>query len=182
MGKHRRVRISDIGAGGLAMNGGNGIDGQTALSWLDQVEMGGSLLLEATGVTLSPFSAGILAGVFNGGTEAAACAAGFQVTAQQGTGSVTLQPFVEGTPAGIPLAINSGNQYTIRLRMHCPECRRAHAVYRSFGDSGPIAAGGEWILSPAKLQFEIQEFVNGVGAMPVTLYDGALANVPGHVL
>ncbi|HEX4758252.1 MAG TPA: hypothetical protein VH308_09725 [Terracidiphilus sp.] len=168
-----------LGSAGLAMNGGNGIDGQTALSWLDQVEMGGSLLLEAEGVTLSPFSSGILAGFFNGGTEAAACTAGFQVTAQQGTGSVTLQPIVQGISAGTTFAINAGNQYTIRLRIHCPECRRAHAIYRSFGDGGPIAAGGEWILSPAKLQFEIQEFVNGVGAMPVTLYDGALANVPG---
>src|SRR5579863_8637648 len=51
-----------LGADGLAMNGGNGIDGQTALSWLDPVEMGGTLLLEAVGVTLSPGSAGILAG------------------------------------------------------------------------------------------------------------------------
>ena len=49
------------------MNGGNGIDGQTVLSWLDPVEMGGTLLLEAVGVTLSPGSTGILAGFFTGG-------------------------------------------------------------------------------------------------------------------
>ena len=48
-----------LGAGGLAMNGGNGIDGQTLLSWLDPVEMGGTLLLEAVGVTLSPGSTGV---------------------------------------------------------------------------------------------------------------------------
>ena len=36
------------------MNGGNGIDGETLLTWLDPVEMGGTLLLEAVGVTLSP--------------------------------------------------------------------------------------------------------------------------------
>ena len=46
------------------MNGGNGIDGQTLLTWLDPVEMGGTLLLEAVGVTLSPGSTGILAGFF----------------------------------------------------------------------------------------------------------------------
>ena len=34
-------------------------------------------------------------------------------------------------------------------------------------------------LSPGKIQMEIQEFVNGVGGMPVTLYDGAIANLPG---
>ena len=51
-----------LGAGGLAMNGGNGIDGETLLTWIDPVEMGGTLLLEAVGVTLSPGSAGALAG------------------------------------------------------------------------------------------------------------------------
>jgi hypothetical protein len=168
-----------LGGGGLAMAGGNGIDGETALSWLDQIEMGGTLLLEATGVTLAAFSTGILTGFFSGGMEEASCTAGFQITAQQGTGTVTLQPFVQGMPTGTTFAVNSANQYTLRVRIHCPECRRAHAIYRSFGDSGPIAAGGEWNLSPCKLQFEVQEFVNGVGAMPVTLYDGSLLNVPG---
>ena len=46
------------------MNGGNGIDGETLLTWLDPIEMGGTLLLEAVGVTLSPGSTGILAGFF----------------------------------------------------------------------------------------------------------------------
>jgi len=168
-----------LGAGGLAMNGGNGFDGQTVLSWLDPVEMGGTLLLEAEGVTLSPGSSGILAGFFTGGEDAAGCTTGFQVTSQQGTGAVTLQPFIQGTPAGTTLAINPANQYTLRVRVHCPECERVLAIYRSSGDSGPITAGGEWKLCPGKLQLEVQEFVNGVGAMPMTLYDGAIANVPG---
>ncbi len=168
-----------LGAGGLVMNGGNGINGQTVLSWLDSVEMGGTLLLEASGVTLSLGSTGILAGLFCGGAQAGDCTTGFQVTAQQGTGAVSLQPLVQGTPSGTIFAVNPANQYTLRLRVHCPECERVQAIYRSFGDSGAIAAGGQWNLSPAKLQLEIEEFVNGVGATPVTLYDGAIANVPG---
>ncbi|MDR3734326.1 MAG: hypothetical protein P4L10_02195, partial [Acidobacteriaceae bacterium] len=168
-----------LGAGGLAMTGGNGLDGQAALCWLDPVEMGGTLLMEAEGVTLSPGSTGILAGFFTGGEEAVGCTAGFQVTAQQGTGAVTLQPLIQGTPSGITFAVSAANQYTLRVRVHCPDCIRSHAIYRSFGDDGPIAAGGEWVLNLGKLQLEVQEFVNGVGAIPVTLYDGALANVPG---
>lgn len=168
-----------LGAGGLAMDGGKGLDAQTVLSWLDPIEMGGTLLLEAAGVTLSSGSTGILAGFFTGGEEAADCTAGFQVTSEQGTGNVTLQAFIQGTAAGTTIAVNPANQYTLRVRVHCPECNRALAIYRSFGDEGPITAGGGWNLSPGKLQLEIQEFVNGVGAMPVTLYDGAIANVPG---
>lgn len=167
-----------LGPGGLAMDGGNGVDGQTVLSWLDPVEMGGTLLLEAVGVSLSPGSTGILAGFFAGLNTQAACIAGFQATAQQGTGAVTLQPSIGGTPAGASYAVNPANQYTLRARVHCAENKRALSIYRSFGDSGAITYGGQTNLSPGKLQLEIQEFVNGVAGMPVTLYDGAIASLP----
>jgi hypothetical protein len=168
----------ELGAGGLVMNGGNGFDGQTVLSWLDPVEMGGTLLLEAVGVSLSPGSTGILAGFYVGLNTQAACIAGFQATAQQGTGAVTLQPMIQGAQAGTTYAINPANQYTLRARVHCPESERALAIYRSFGDSGAVTLGGQTNLSPGNLQLEIQEFVNGVGGMPVTLYDGAIASLP----
>jgi hypothetical protein len=171
-----------LGAGGLVMNGGNGIDGGALLMWLDPVEMGGTLLLEAEGVTLSPGSTGILAGFFTGMETLANCTAGFQATSQQGTGAVTLQPVIQGTPAGTTYAVNPANQYTLRVSVHCAESERALAVYHSFGDSGEITAGGQWILGPGKIQLDIQEFVDGVGAMPVTLYDGAITSLPGSCM
>ncbi|HUA97386.1 MAG TPA: hypothetical protein VMA34_03615 [Terracidiphilus sp.] len=168
-----------LGPGGLAMKGGNGIDGQTQLCWLDQVEIGGTLLLEAVGVTLATGSGGILAAFYSGLTTASSCIAGVQATPQQGSGTVVLQPIVQGAAAGTAFTMNAANQYTLRVRMHCPEIERAQALYRSFGDSGAITAGGQWVLSPGKIQVEVQEFVNGVGATPVTLYDGGLTNMPG---
>jgi len=168
-----------LGASGLAMNGGNGIDGETLLTWLDPVEMGGTLLLEAVGVTLSLGSTGVLAGFFVGLDTQAGCIAGFQATAQQGTGAVKLQPLIQGSPAGTAFAINSANQYSLRVRTHSPEDERELAIYRSFGDSGAITCGGQWNVTPGNIQLEIQEFVNGVGGTPVTLYDGAIASLPG---
>ncbi len=167
-----------LGPGGLAMNGGSGVDGGTLLSWLDPVELGGTLLLEATGVTLSPGSTGVLAGFFTGLDTQAGCIAGFQVAAQQGTGAVTLQPLVQGTLTGTAFSVNPSNQYALRLRVHCPESQRALAVYRAQGDSGALIAGGQWSFAPASIQVDIQEFVNGVGGMPVTLYDGSIASLP----
>ena len=171
-----------LGAGGLVMDGGNGIDGETLLTWIDPVEMGGTLLLEAVGVSLSPGSTGILAGFFIGTETQSQCTAGFQAAAQQGTGAVTLQPVIQGTPAGTTYAVNPANQYTLRVRVHCAENERALAIYRSFGDSGAITCGGQWVLAPGKLQLEIQEFVSGVGATPVTLYDGSIASLPGSCM
>ncbi len=168
-----------LGAGGLAMQGGNGIDGDTVLTWIDPIEMGGTLLLESTGVTLSSGSTGILAGFFVGLMTLPGCTAGFQVGSQQGTGAVTLQPIIQGAPNGATYTVNSANQYTLRVRVHCPEIERASAIYRSCGDNGAASFGGQWSFAPAKLQFEIQEFVNGVAGMPVTLYEGTVSSLPG---
>jgi hypothetical protein len=76
-------------------------------------------------------------------------------------------------------AINPSYQYTLRARVHCEENERELAIYRSFGDSGPIECGGQWNVTPGKVQLEIQQFVNGVGGTPVTLYDGAITSLPG---
>ena len=168
-----------LGSGGLEMQGGTGKDGDTVLTWLDPIEMGGTLLLEAVGVTLANGSTGILAGFFNGEQTQPACTAGFQVTAQPGTGTVSLQPMVSGSPAGTVYPVNPANQYTLRVRVHCPECQRGLALYHSYGDSGAITCGGQWNTAPANLLFEVQEFVNGVAGMPVTLYDGPIASLPG---
>jgi hypothetical protein len=167
-----------LGPNGLTMNGGNGIDGETLITWLDEIEMGGTLLVEATGVTLSAGSTGILAGLFGAGERASTCTAGFQVTTPTET-TVNIQPIVQGTAAGTAFTVNPSNQYALRARVYCPEFERSRAIYYSLGDSGVISAGGNAVLAPANIQMEIQEFVNGVGATPVTLYDGALGNVSG---
>jgi hypothetical protein len=177
-GKTGGASYLSLGAAGLVMAGGNGIDGQTLLTWLDSIEMGGTLLLEAVGVSLSPGSAGALAGFFVGMNTQASCVAGFQVTSQPGTGAVTVQPLVNGSTLGTPYAINSTYQYTLRVRVHCAENERETAIYRSFGDSGAITSGGQLNAASGNIQMEIQQFVNGVGGTPVTLYDGPIASLP----
>ena len=107
-----------LGANGLSIQGGNGIDGETLLAWLDQVELGGTLLMEAVGVTLSANSTGVLAGFYNGMDRIAGCIAGFQITAQQGTGAIQVQPLIQGTASGTTYTINPSDQYTLRVRVH----------------------------------------------------------------
>lgn len=167
-----------LGAGGLAMSGGNGVDGGTQLTWIDSIEMGGTLLLEATGITLGAGSSGILAGFFAGQQTASECIAGFQAQVQPGTGAVSLQPVVQGDAAGATYPVSGANQYSVRIRVHCPECVRSLAVYRSYGDGGEIVYGGQQNEAPARILFEIQECVNGVAGMPVILYDGSVASLP----
>lgn len=172
------VGCLSLGAGGLAMNGGSGVDGQTMLAWIDSIQLGGTLLVEASGVMLSSGSSGILAGLYAGPDTKSGCVAGFQATTQPGTGAVSLQPLVQGQAAGTPYAVNPANQYLLRIRLHCPEWERSLAIYRSFADGGAVIYGGQANSASAKLMFEIQECVNGVAGMPVTLYDGAITSMP----
>jgi hypothetical protein len=167
-----------LGVGGLTMNGGNGIDGDVLISWLQMIEMGGTLLLEATGITLSPGSSGLLAGFYSGSLMQSGCVAGFQVTSASGTGVVSVQPMVAGVAAGTAYAVNSSTQYALRLRVHCAENQRAQSFYRSFGDGGAITCGGFINTQPGLVQMEIQPYVNGVAGTPVTLYDGSVAYLP----
>ena len=171
-----------LGAGGLTMQGGTGKDGDIQLAWIDPVEMGGTLLLEASGVTLTSGSTGVLAGFFSGEQTRQACTAGFQVTAQQGTGAVSVQPLVLGASTGSSFQMNPANQYALRVRVHCPEYERGLAVYRSYGDEGAVAFGGQWNTGPCKTAIEIQEFVNGVAGMPITLYDEQIAKLARRLL
>ena len=167
-----------LGANGLVMAGGSGVDGHTELTWADPIEMGGTLLLETEGLTLQNASTGIVGGFFFGTQTAGECMAGFQATAQQGTGAVSLQPIVMGAASGTCYSMNAANQYTLRVRVHCPEMERQLAGYFAYGDCGAITEGGQGIMAPAKVMLEIQEFVNGVAGMPVTLYDGEIGNIP----
>ncbi len=166
------------GDGGLVMSGGSGYDGETILSTINKVEMGGTLLLEATGVMLANGSTGVIPGFFVGEKSQATCTAGFVATAASGTGAVSLQPLVEGTPSGAAYAINPSNQYVLRIHVHVQETERDRPFYRSWGDTGQLTEGGEINALPASLLFEIQEVVDGVAGMPVVLYDGSVSSLP----
>jgi hypothetical protein len=169
-----------ITAPGLTMNGGLGIDGQSALYWDQQVECGGTLLLEAVGVQLAPGSTGIVPGLYAGTLLTRAnCVAGFEVTAAPGTGAMSVSALVQGAVSGPSFSLNPANQYTLRIRSRCPEVERITQLYRVVGDAGLVAFGGGGVVAQGQIRMELVEFVDGVTGTPVVLYDGAVGYLPG---
>ena len=69
----------------LQVNGGNGQDGKTTVSFLEQVELGGALELQHGEVSFTAASQGIIGGLYSASVSATGCIAGFQVT-PSGTG------------------------------------------------------------------------------------------------
>jgi hypothetical protein len=165
-----------LGAGGLAMNGGNGQDGAVTLSAIDSVEIGGTLMLEVGGVTLSTSAAGYIGCLYNGSIKLANLFAGFAITEQ--SGSMTIAPIVQGNVAGVSQTLTPGAEYTLRIRVHSQEAERALSTYSTLGDSGVNTYGGQLIAASADITFEIQPVINGVVGAVVTLYDGSVANSP----
>jgi hypothetical protein len=178
-GSSGNLEYFTITADGLSMNGGNGLDGRTALVWLDDVEAGGTMLLEAVGVTLDPGSTGTVAAVYAGLPAATPnCVAGFQATAAVGTGVVSVAPLIQGSVAGPSYALAAGTQYTMRVRMNCPEVERLTQWYHVAGDDGVMSWGGGGVIAKGRVQMEIEPFLDGVAGMPVVLYDGAVSYLP----
>ncbi len=87
---------------GLTMNGGNGYDGQTLVSAVNAIEMGGFVLAELGGVQFGAGSDGLLSGFYSGESILGDCFAGFRVRQSvSSTGGMTvLVPVVNGVEVG----------------------------------------------------------------------------------
>ena len=123
-----------------------------------------------------------MAGVYDGTATVANCLAGFAVTSAAGTGVVSVAPTIEGVVAGPSYTLNAAHQYTVRIRIYCPEVERASQAYRIVGDSGLEVFGGCGVVAAGRVLMEVEEFIDGVGGVPLVLYDGAMGFLPGSLV
>ncbi|MBN9614745.1 MAG: hypothetical protein BGO25_05385 [Acidobacteriales bacterium 59-55] len=164
-----------FGAAGLAMTGGNGFDGQTTLTAIDPVEIGGTLVIEAGSVQLGAGSAGIVCGLYHGATESANCFAGYNV--RQAGGATVVVPLVEGVEAGTAFTLVNGHTYTLRIRIHSVESQRVLQAFYTMVDGAIQSFGEGAVEAPASLVFELQDLGAASNAPATVLYDSASAGV-----
>ncbi len=171
-----------LSSAGLAVTGGNGLDGQTTLTAWDPLEVGGTVVLELDTVTFATGSAGILGGLYNGPTQQANCFAGFNI--RQSAGNTIATPMVLGVEAGTSLTLTPGHTYTLRLRLHCPELLRVQQSFYALVDTaaGPVVDqfGSGTSPAPASLVFEARDQAAASNTPASILYDGAVALSPAQ--
>jgi hypothetical protein len=165
-----------LGGAGLTMSGGTGADGQTTLVAIDQVELGGSLMVEAGDVQLTAPSDGVLCGLYSGPIARANCFAGFNV--RQSGGNTVVTPFVNGTEVGTSYTMLGGHAYTLRMRLHSPEMQRVLQTYYARVDGAIESFGGGLVAAPGSLVFELVDLGNASNTPATVLYDGAVAASP----
>jgi hypothetical protein len=165
-----------LGGGGLTMSGGTGFDGQTTLTAIDQIELGGTLVVEAGNVQLASPSDDVLCGLYSGPTQRANCFAGYNV--RQSGGSTVVTPFVGGVEVGTSYTILNGHRYTLRIRLHSPKMQRVLQTYYARVDGVIQSFGGGLVASPMSLVFDLVDLGNASNTPATVLYDGAIATSP----
>jgi hypothetical protein len=165
-----------LSAAELTMTGGNGFDGQTTLTAIDAVELGGVLVIEAGSLQLGGVSAGVVCGLYSGATQSANCFVGYNV--RQSSGSTVVTPFVDGEEVGTVFTLLEGHVYTLRIRLHCAEMQRVLQTYYAMVDGVVQAFGGGLVGAPMSLVFEVQDLGASSNTPATVLYDGSVVNSP----
>jgi hypothetical protein len=166
---------------GLTLNGGNGFDGQTTLTALDAIEMGGQVVVQLGGVLFGAASDGMLGGMYAGDTVLANCFAGFRV--RQSGGVTVLGPVLQGAEAGTVFTPVAGHRYTLRLRLHCVEMQRVPQRYYSMVD-GVIEGFGNasGVAAAMDVVFELVDEGAASNTPATVLYDSAAVSGVGSIV
>lgn len=168
-------RIS-LGPNGLVLGGGNGFDGQTTLAAIDQVELGGTVVLEAANIQFTAPSDGVLLGLCSGPVSRTNCFAGYNV--RQSGGNTLLTPFLNGTETGTSYTLLQDHTYTLRIRLHFPEMQRVLQTWYARVDGTLQSFGGGLVPSTASLVFDLIDLGNASNTPATVLYDGVVATTP----
>jgi len=165
----------------LLVAGGTGVDGQTSVSFIEQVELGGALELQHGDVSFTAASQGVLGGLYPNAISAAGCLAGFQVT-PSGAGS-TIQALISGAPTGPVLTTTAGHQYFFTTYLYSMEVYRAGGTYHSSVHPAGSGWGGAGVAANVRFVLEVQDIdpsnPETLVAAATVLYDDVIENAPG---
>jgi len=165
----------------LQIAGGTGVDGQTTVNFIEQVELGGALELQHGSVSFTAASHGVLGGLYAGEISAETCLAGFQIT-PAGTGS-TIQALINGAFTGVVMTTTPGHQYFFTTYLYSMEVYRAGETYHSSLHPAGSGWGGAAVASDVRFVLEVQDIdptdPATLMAPPTVLYDDVITSAPG---
>ena len=170
-----------VGAGKLQVAGGTGADGATTVNFVEQIELGGSWVLEHGSVAFtSTVSSGILGGLYIGDISFATCLAGFQITP---AGSASqIQALINGTLAGSALVTASGHRYVLATRFYSQEIYRQEQIFHCAANPAGAGLGGTQVAANVRFVLEVHDVdptnPATMVASAIVLYDGVISDAP----
>jgi hypothetical protein len=175
--------VITVSNGQLQVAGGTGIDGQTLLNFIEQVELGGATMLEHGDVVFvsSAASDGVIGGLYAGAVSIAGCLAGFRITPLGA--NCNIQALVGGSVTGTALATQAGHHYVFTTMLYPTEAYRIQQVFHSSLHPSGSPRGGGAVAGDVRVVLEVQDIdpMNPATQIaPATvLYDGVISNAPG---
>ncbi len=170
-----------VSNGQLQVAGGTGIDGQTLLNFIEQVELGGAMVLEHGDVVFNAPSNGVIGGLYAGAVSIAGCWAGFRVTPVGA--NCNIQALVEGSVTGTALATQAGHHYVFTTRLYPTETYRIHQVFHSSLHPSGAARGGDAVACDVRVVLTVHDIDPSNPATQIApatvLYDNVITNAPG---
>jgi len=165
----------------LQVAGGTGSDGQTTVSFIEVVELGGALELQHGDVSFSASSQGVIGGLYAGSITAAGCLAGFQIT-PSGSGS-SIQALIDGALTGAVIATTSGHRYFFTTYLYSMEVYRSGEIYHSSLHPAGNGWGGAAVAADVRFVLEVQDIdpsnPETLVAPATVLYDGVIESASG---
>jgi hypothetical protein len=175
------AHATSVAAQTLQVNGGNGQDGQTTVSFIEQVELGGALELQHGDVTFAAASEGVLGGLYASGISVGGCLAGFQITPSGGVSNI--QALISGIATGPVIATQSTHRYVLTTYLYSMEVYRSEEICHSSVHPAGSGLGGAAVVADVRFVLEVQDIDPANPATlvaPATvLFDGVIENAPG---
>ena len=165
----------------LVIAGGTGVDGQTIVSFIELIEVGGALELEHGNASFTDSSQGVIGGLYGAGISATECVAGFQVT-PSGSGSA-IQALINGSVTGPIMSTTPGHEYFFTTYLYSMEVYRAEQTYHSSVHPAGSGWGGAAVAADVRFVLEVQDIDPSNPATllaPATvLFDDVITEAPG---
>ncbi len=164
----------------LQIAGGTGVDGQTTVSFIEQIELGGALELQHGNISFTAPSQGVLGGLYVGEVSIRGCLAGFQI-APSGSGS-SIQALINGSVIGPVMTTTPGHQYFLTTYLYSMEVYRAGETYHSSLHPAGSGWGGAAVAANVRVVLEVQDIDPSDLATLVesatVLYDDVIDSAP----
>ncbi len=171
-----------VTGGSLLVAGGTGTDGATTVEFVEQIEMGGALVLQHGDVLFNAPSTGVLGGLYAGTVGIGGCLAGFQVTPNGIQNNI--QALITGTATGPVLTTILGHHYVMTTQIYSREIYRRQQIFHSSVHPAGSGIGGATIPADVRLVLEVHDIDPSNPASQIApstvLYDGIIANAPSY--
>jgi hypothetical protein len=158
------------------------VDGATTVTFAEQVELGGALVIQHGDVMFSAASTGVLGGLYPGAVSIAGCLAGFQITPNGSQSNI--QALVSGTSYGSPITTIAGHHYLLTTRLYSQEIYRRQQTFHSSAHPAGSGIGGAEVAANARIVLEVQNIDPANPATQVApsivLFDGVIAGAPDY--